>query len=151
MGPHRRIGIYVGYQSPSIIKYLEPLIGDLFTARYVDCIFYEDHFSELGGETKYQNMCQEIDWNVQGIPASYPCSQETEFQVLKIINLQHIANNLPDIFTDYKYITKSLVPARNVPESVEIPQKTTQPPKQKKSGSSMSTVQEKASCNQLWK
>jgi hypothetical protein len=96
-------------------------------------------------------MCQEIDWNVQGIPASYPCSQETEFQVLKIINLQHIANNLPDIFTDYKYITKSLVPARNVPERVEIPQKTTQPPKQKKSGSSMSTVQEKASCNQLWK
>jgi hypothetical protein len=24
MGPHRKIGIYVGYQSPSIIKYLEP-------------------------------------------------------------------------------------------------------------------------------
>ena len=32
MGPHRKLGIYVGYQSPSIIKYLEPLIGDVFTA-----------------------------------------------------------------------------------------------------------------------
>jgi transposase InsO family protein len=32
MGPHRKLGIYVGYSSPSIIKYLEPLTGDLFTA-----------------------------------------------------------------------------------------------------------------------
>ena len=38
MGPHRKLGIYVGYQSPSIIKYLEPLTGDLFTVRYADCI-----------------------------------------------------------------------------------------------------------------
>jgi hypothetical protein len=27
MGPNRKLGIYVGYQSPSIIKYLEPLTG----------------------------------------------------------------------------------------------------------------------------
>jgi hypothetical protein len=71
---------------------------------------------------------------VQGIPASNPHTKETEFQVQKIINLQHIANNLPDAFTDYKGVIKSLVPARNVPERVEIPQKTTQPPKQKKGG-----------------
>jgi hypothetical protein len=32
MGPHKKLGIYVGFQSPSIIKYLEPLVGDLFTA-----------------------------------------------------------------------------------------------------------------------
>ena len=41
MGPHRKLGIYVGYQSPSIIKYLEPLTGDLFMARYTDYIFNE--------------------------------------------------------------------------------------------------------------
>jgi len=52
MGPHRKLGIYVGYQSPLIIKY--PLIGDLFTARYADCIFNKDHFSALGGDFKYQ-------------------------------------------------------------------------------------------------
>jgi hypothetical protein len=32
MGPHRKMGIYVGYHSPSIIKYMEPMAGDLFTA-----------------------------------------------------------------------------------------------------------------------
>ena len=127
MGPHRKLGIYVGYQSPSIIKYLEPLTRDLFTARYADCIFYEDHFPALGGDTKYQNVRQEIDWNVQGIPSSDPRTQETELQVQKIIDLQHIANNLPDAFTDYKGVTKSYIPARNVPKRVEVPFSTTQP------------------------
>jgi len=44
MGPQRRLGIYVGYESPSIIKYLGPTTGDLFTARFVDCHFYESNF-----------------------------------------------------------------------------------------------------------
>ena len=79
MGPHRKLRIYVGYQSSSISKYLEPLTGDFFTARYADCIFNEDHFLVLGGDSKYQNECQEINWNVQGIPASDPCTLETEF------------------------------------------------------------------------
>ncbi|XP_019184046.1 PREDICTED: uncharacterized protein LOC109178951 [Ipomoea nil] len=35
MGPQRKLGIYVGYESPSIIKYLEPMTGDQFTARGV--------------------------------------------------------------------------------------------------------------------
>ena len=50
MGPHRKLGIYVGYKSPSIIKYLEPLTGDLFTARHADCIFEEDNILALGGD-----------------------------------------------------------------------------------------------------
>ena len=78
MGPQRKLGIYVGYQSLSIINYLEPLIGDLFMARYTDCIFNEDHFSALEGDFKYQNECQEIIWNAQDIPPSDPRTLETE-------------------------------------------------------------------------
>ena len=115
MAPHRKLDIYVGYQSLSIIKYLEPLTGDLFTARYADCIFNEDHFPALRKNLKYQNECQKINWNVQGIPAFDPHTLETEFQVQRIIDLQHIANNQPDAFTDIKGVTKSLNPARNVP------------------------------------
>ena len=36
MGPQRRLGIYVGYDSPSIIRYLEPSTGDIFTARFAN-------------------------------------------------------------------------------------------------------------------
>jgi hypothetical protein len=57
MGPRRKLGIYVGYQSLSILKYLEPLTGDLFTARYANYIFNEDHFPALGGGTKNHKQC----------------------------------------------------------------------------------------------
>ena len=31
MSPQRKLGIYVGFDSPSIIKYLKPLMDDVFT------------------------------------------------------------------------------------------------------------------------
>ena len=37
MGPQRRLGIYVGYESLVILKYLKLLMGDLFIAHFVDC------------------------------------------------------------------------------------------------------------------
>jgi hypothetical protein len=141
MGPQRKLGIYVGYSSPSIIKYLEPLTGDLFIVQFADCIFNEDHFSALGGEL-HQNECQEVDWNAEGISYTNPRTIETKQQVQKIIDLQNITNNLPDAFSDYKGVTKSLHPTRNVPERVEVPNKTTQPLIGKKRGRSTSKRQD---------
>ena len=36
MGPQHRSRIYIGFDSPSIVKYLEPLTGDVFRARFAD-------------------------------------------------------------------------------------------------------------------
>jgi hypothetical protein len=55
MGPHMKMRIYVGYHSPSIIKYLEPMTGDLFMTRYTDCIFNEDYFLTLRKAFKYHS------------------------------------------------------------------------------------------------
>jgi hypothetical protein len=52
MGPQRRLGIYIGFHSPSIIKYLEPLTGDIFTVCFADCQFDETIFPILGGEKR---------------------------------------------------------------------------------------------------
>jgi hypothetical protein len=52
MGPQRRLRIYISFHSPSIIKYLESLAGDVFTARFADYQFDETIFSILGGEKK---------------------------------------------------------------------------------------------------
>jgi len=49
MRPQRRLGIYVGYESPSIIRYLEPLTSDGFQARFADCHFDEKKISNAGG------------------------------------------------------------------------------------------------------
>jgi hypothetical protein len=72
MGPHRKVGIYVGFQSSSIIKYLEPLTRDLFTTRFTNSIFDEEHFPTLGGGFKYQKECGEINWNTQSVPSMDP-------------------------------------------------------------------------------
>ena len=48
MGPQRRLGIYVGFNSPSIIRFLEPTTGDLFIARFADCHFNETMFPSIG-------------------------------------------------------------------------------------------------------
>jgi hypothetical protein len=107
MASDRKLGLYVGYHFTLIIKYLKPLTGDLFTARYADCIFNEDHFLTLGGDYMYHSECQVINWDGKSIIFFDPRTKETELQVQKIIKLQNIANNLPDAFTDYKGVTKS--------------------------------------------
>ena len=55
MGPQRRLGIYVGFLCASIIHYLEPLIGNLFTARFLDCHFDESVFPSLGEDKPNSN------------------------------------------------------------------------------------------------
>ena len=54
-GPQRRLKVYVGFDSPSIIKYLEPMSGDLFKARFANFQFDETVFPALGGDkTKFE-------------------------------------------------------------------------------------------------
>ena len=50
LGPQCRLGIYVGFQSSSIINYIEPLTGEVFTARFANRHFDENIFPPLGGD-----------------------------------------------------------------------------------------------------
>jgi hypothetical protein len=97
---------------------------------FADCIFNEDQFSALGEDNKFITDDWEINWDDKFILSSDPCTKETELQVQKIIELQQIASNLPDVFTDYKGVRRSLNPAINTPYRVEVSIKTT-PPLQK--------------------
>jgi hypothetical protein len=107
MDPHKKMCINVRYHSLSIIMYMEPMIDDLFTACYADCIFNEDHFPVFGGKFHNNSECQKINWDDKSIISSDPHTQETELQVEKIINLQNAANNLSDEFTNYNGVIKS--------------------------------------------
>ena len=100
MGPQRRLGIYVGYDSLSIIKYLEPSTSDLFTARFADNHFDESIFSMLGGERK--KLEKDIGWNQLSLSHLDPRTKECELEVQQIIHLQNLANQLLDAFTDTK-------------------------------------------------
>ncbi|CAM8902104.1 unnamed protein product [Rhodiola kirilowii] len=119
MGPQRSLGIYVGFESPSIVKYLEPQIGNICTARFADCHFDEENFPPLGGERK--QFEKEITWSVPTLLHLDPYTKDCEGRVQRILHLQEMANQLPDAFTDTKRVTKSHIPAENAPVQIEIP------------------------------
>ena len=84
-GSQRRLGIYVGYESPSIIKYLKPMTGDLFKTRFVNCHFYEWVYPTLGGEHK--QLEKEIYWNLSSLSHLDPRTNQCEKEVQRIIYL----------------------------------------------------------------
>ncbi|KAL2231249.1 UNVERIFIED_CONTAM: hypothetical protein Sindi_1719300, partial [Sesamum indicum] len=49
-------------------------------------------------------------------------TNDSELEVQQIIHLQSVANKLPDAFIDIKRVTKSHIPAKNVPARLEIPE-----------------------------
>ena len=81
MGPQRRLGIYTGFDSPSIIRYLEPLIGDVFKARFEDYHFNETIFPPLGGEKSLREAWREIIWNVSMLSHLNPHTNQCELEV----------------------------------------------------------------------
>ncbi|GKA07304.1 reverse transcriptase domain-containing protein [Tanacetum coccineum] len=113
MGPQRRLGIYVGYETSSIIRYIEPLTCDLFTSCFADCHFDEAIFPKLGAVKKNQE--KDVTWCEPLLLYLDPQKKQCETEVQKIVHLQEIANQLPDAFTYTKRVTESHIPPANSP------------------------------------
>ena len=82
----------MGYDSPSIIRYLEPSIGDAFTTGFVDCHFNRNLFPPLGEENSVPEERREITWNAFVMFHFDPCTNQSELEVQRIIPLQNLAN-----------------------------------------------------------
>ncbi|XP_074376698.1 uncharacterized protein LOC141718216 [Apium graveolens] len=127
MGQQIRIGIYVGFDFPSIIRYLEPLTGDVSTARYAECHFDETMFPKLGGDNDLHKLNSEISWNASGLNSIDSRTNQCESEVQRIIHMQNIAIQMSDAFSDSRHIIRSHIPAVNAPARVEIPTKKSIP------------------------
>ena len=121
MGSQRRLGIYIGFLSASIIHYLEPLTGNLFTVRFVDCHFDESFLPPLGEDKPNSNKWREITWNTPSLLHLDHRTKQYELKVQRIIHLQNLADQLPYAFTDLNKVLKSHIPVVNAPAHIEIP------------------------------
>nr|BAD53525.1 hypothetical protein [Oryza sativa Japonica Group] len=101
MGPLGKIGIYVGYETAYITKYLEPMTGDTHTVHLADCIFDEDHFPFLWGGN--QPLDEKI-WKSHG-------------QTWGSMRMIHAP------MKQMESVTKSHVHARNAPERLKYQRK----------------------------
>ena len=122
IGSQRRLGIYVGFDYPSIIRYLEPLVEDIFIVCFADCHFNESVFPLLGGEKSVPNERREITYNSSTISHFDYRTNQCELEVQRIIHLQNIANQLPNAFIDTKKVTKSHILAANAPARIKVPE-----------------------------
>ena len=125
MGPQCRLGIYVGFNSPSIIRFLEPTTGDLFTTRFADCHFNETMFPSIGTPkiemAAKQKPVKVFSWNEKNLSQFDPRTPEYENEVQRIIHLQAIANRLHDAFNEATKVMKSHIPAVNAPARIAVP------------------------------
>ena len=120
LGHQCRLGIYVGFQSASIINYINPLTGEVFTTRFADCHFDENLFPPLGGDKPILEAWREITWNESSLSHLDPRTKQSELKVQKIIHLQGLANQLHDTFIDSTKVTKSHIPTTNILARIEI-------------------------------
>ena len=108
-------------QSSSIIKYLEPCIGEVFTTRFANYHFNENVVPPLGGGKPIPEEWLIFTWNESSLSHLDPPTEQSKQEVQKIIHLQDLANIFPDAFVDSEKVTKSHIPTVNFSSQIEIP------------------------------
>ena len=86
-----RLGIYVSFNSSLIIRYFEPLTGDLFTICFANCYIDELIFLSLGNGKPLKGR-YEFSWKVSTLSHLDLHTNLWENKVWKIVYLQQIAN-----------------------------------------------------------
>ena len=81
MGLQCRLGIYVGFDSLSIIRYLEPLTSNVFAAYFNNCHFDEIIFPPLRGEKSLPKAQREKTWNDLALCHLDPHTNQCEYEV----------------------------------------------------------------------
>jgi hypothetical protein len=108
IGTHRQEGISVGFDSPSIIRWVSPKSGVLHKAHFQNCQFEEKIFPSLISSGSYQPLVfaalQTLTMNPD------PRTTLADSEVRKLLDLQALVEKLPDGFNDYSRITRNPLP-----------------------------------------
>ena len=91
MGLQRHLGIYISFDSPFIIQYLDPQTGDVFMTCFSNCHFDETIFPSLrGGKSILEEWLENnnnITWNALTLFHLNPWTNQSDLKVQKIIHL----------------------------------------------------------------
>lgn len=60
MDPQRQFGTYIGFDSSSIVHYLESSIGNVSRARFIDCHLDKNKFSTLISDDPH--LLSPLEW-----------------------------------------------------------------------------------------
>ena len=98
IGPHRFEALYLGFDSPSIIRYMDLTNGSIQKARFVNCKFVENVFPKppLDPTQKQVPLTFKSTESLTSNPDPRTALPETE--VTKLLNLKDLADQVPDGF-----------------------------------------------------
>ena len=129
---HRLEGIYIGCDSPSIIRYLETRTGVIHKARFENCRFIETIFPTLLSHTSSSPLTFRAPETFTMNPDPRTALSETEVQ--KLLHLQSLATRIPDAFDSGSRILRNPIPGSGNPRLPPPPKKrVATAPKPKKS------------------
>ena len=108
IGSHRQEGIYVSFDSPSVIRYVSPKTRTLHKARFQNCQFGEHVFPTLISASPTSSLVflapETFTLNLD------PHTRLADSEIQKLLGLKAYANKLPNGFSDSEYITKNPLP-----------------------------------------
>lgn len=117
--PHRISGIYVGFDSPSIIRYLTLPTLTSQRARFQNCRFEETVFPSIPSAKEKGTLDFFAPETFTMNPD--PKTALAEVEVKKLLQLKNLAERLPDGFTDHPKILRNPAPGTGL--SPLLPQK----------------------------
>ena len=83
--------------------------------------FWWNVFSPLRGGKSIPKEWWDITWYVSSLSHFDPYTRQCELEVQRIVQLQGLANQLPDAFIDIKKVTKSHMLTVNAPTHIDVP------------------------------
>jgi hypothetical protein len=118
MGPQRRLGIYIGFISASIILFLEPTNGDSHQAKFSDCRFHETFFPNLGAVQSLTQLDKNFQFPQIGSITDVhdPPTEMRHSEVRRIILLHDAANTRPESFSELPH--NLFMPATKLPQPI---------------------------------
>jgi hypothetical protein len=113
--------MYIGFDSPSIIRYLVPSTGVVHKARFENCRFIETVFPKLPSQPNSPPLVFRAPETLTMNPDPRTAISETEVQ--KLLHLQSIAHQIPDSFESGSRILRNPIPGFGNPKSPPLPKK----------------------------
>ena len=105
IGRHRLEGIYVGFDSPNIIRYILPSTSILHKARFQNCQFDESKFPTIASSQPPTTL---DFWALETFTMNPdPRTALADTEVKKLLDLQILAEHLLDGFSNTLHITRN--------------------------------------------
>ena len=110
IGTHRFEAIYLGFDSPNIIRYMDIGNGNILKARFVNCKFVKNVFPKLITDSTKKSVPLTFKAPETSTLNPDPRTALADTEVQKLLNLKDLADQIPDGFYSGPRVLRNPLP-----------------------------------------